>query len=301
MFNSPVSRLAAFSAGLAIAAGGAAAIGATTSATPPFQDCLKVAAANAGFGSQTMSDAGHGADPMIEPVPGSDGLHSRLAGLRLAPHSRTLVAGGSTTWQFQIIGCNGSPVRQFERENSKLLHLIVVRSDLSSYQHLHPVLSSDGTFTIELPAARPGSYRAIADFVIDGRKYVLGTNLTAPGHADDIPLPAPALQASVDGYSVELQRPAQLTAGEQAQLTFRITREGRPVGDLQPYLGSYGHLVALHTPELAYSHVHPNGEDRANGAITFDTELHERGTYRLFLQFQTHGQVHTVAFTQTVS
>ena len=41
--------------------------------------------------------------------------------------------------------------------------------------------------------------------------------------------------------------------------------------------------------------------DRANGAITFDTELHLRGTYRLFLQFQTHGHVHTVAFTQTVS
>ena len=32
---------------------GAAAIGAATGATPPFQDCLKVAATNAGFGSQT--------------------------------------------------------------------------------------------------------------------------------------------------------------------------------------------------------------------------------------------------------
>jgi hypothetical protein len=47
--------------------------------------------------------------------------------------------------------------------------------------------------------------------------------------------------------------------------------------------------------------VHPNGEDRTSGAITFDTELHEHGTYRLFLQFQTHGRVHTVAFTQTAS
>ena len=71
--------------------------------------------------------------------------------------------------------------------------------------------------------------------------------------------------------------------------------------DLQPYLGAYGHLVALHAPDLAYSHVHPNGEDRAAGAITFDTELHERGRYRLFLQFQTPGRVHTAAFTQTVS
>ena len=98
-----------------------------------------------------------------------------------------------------------------------------------------------------------------------------------------------------------MQRPAQLAAGQEAQLTFRISRRGRPVKDLQPYLGSYGHLVALHTPELSYSHVHPNGDDLASGAITFNTELRERGTYRLFLQFRTHDQVHTVAFTQTAS
>ena len=67
------------------------------------------------------------------------------------------------------------------------------------------------------------------------------------------------------------------------------------------YLGAYGHLVALHAPELAYSHVHPNGTDRARGAITFDTELPKHGRYRLFLQFRTEGRVHTVAFTQTAS
>jgi hypothetical protein len=91
-----------------------------------------------------------------------------------------------------------------------------------------------------------------------------------------------------------------LEAGEEAQLTFRITRRGRPVTDLEPYLGAYGHLVALHAPDLAYSHVHPDGEDRRAGAITFDVELDEPGAYRLFLQFQTRGRVHTVAFTQIV-
>jgi hypothetical protein len=130
---------------------------------------------------------------------------------------------------------------------------------------------------------------------------VLGTTLVAPGRATDTPLPAPAERARVDGYEVELQRPAVLEAGAESQLTFRVTRGGRPVRDLQPYLGAYGHLVALHAPELAYSHVHPNGEDRAKGVITFDTELRRAGTYRLFMQFQTGGRVHTVAFTQTVS
>jgi hypothetical protein len=130
---------------------------------------------------------------------------------------------------------------------------------------------------------------------------VLGTTLVATGRSADVPLPRPAQHATTDGYDVELQRPAVMKAGQEAQLTFRISRDGRPVSDLQPYLGAFGHLVALHAPDLSYSHVHPNGEDRRGGLITFDTEFHTHGTYRLFLQFQTAGRVHTAAFTQTVS
>jgi hypothetical protein len=301
MLKTTTSRLASFSAALALAAGAGGAIGAATGATPPFQDCLKADAANAGYGSQSMSDASPGGAPMIEAVPGSNGLHAQVAGVRLAPLSHTLAAGASTTWRFRIIGCDGSPIRHFDRDNTKLLHLIVVRTDLTGYQHVHPVLTSDGTFTIKLWTRRPGSYRAIADFVVEGRKYVLGTSLTVPGPVQNVPLPPPALEAFTGGYGVELQRPAQLIPGQEAQLTFRITQHGQPVADLQPYLGSYGHLVALHVPELSYSHVHPISEDRGHGAITFDTELPKRGSYRLFLQFRTRDQVHTVAFTQTVS
>ncbi|HET6550537.1 MAG TPA: hypothetical protein VFG79_18880 [Solirubrobacter sp.] len=290
MLSTTSSRLATFAAALCLAGGAAAAVGSATGATPPFQDCLKVAAGE----TETM-DAMAG-EPMVEAVAGANGLRSELAGLRLSPSGRSL-----SPWRFRIMGCDGEPIRDFEPEQGKLLHLIVVRSDFTGYQHLHPVLGRDGTFSVDVDAARPGRYRAIADFVVDGRKYVLGTDLRVPGTAIDEPLPAPALEASVDGYDVELQRPAVLEAGEEEQLTFRITREGRPVRDLEPYLGAYGHLVALHAPDLAYSHVHPAGEDRSAGVITFDAELDKPGTYRLFVQFQTGGRVHTVAFTQKVS
>jgi hypothetical protein len=247
-----------------------------------------------------MNDAGHGGEPMVEAIPGADGLRSELAGVALLPIPRRFAAGGTATWRFMLTDCKGNALRDFEPENGKLLHLIVVRSDLTAYQHLHPTLGSDGTWSVQLATPRAGRYRAIADFVIDGRKYVVGTSFTVPGRAADEPLPAPSTRASVDGYDVELQRPAELVAGEEAQLTFRVTRGGRPVGALQPYLGAYGHLVALHAPDVAYSHVHPNGTDRVGGAITFDTELHVHGRYRLFLQFRTGGRVHTAAFTQTV-
>jgi hypothetical protein len=302
MLSTTSSRLAAFAAALAVTGGAAAAVGSSTGATPPFQDCLKVAALEAGVGEE-MADgtAMGGEEEMVEAVAGAHGLTADLAGLRLAAERRDLAPGGSHTWRFRILDCDGEPVRDFEPEQGKLLHLIVVRSDFTGYQHLHPTLAADGTFSTTIATPTAGRYRAIADFVVDGRKYVVGTDLVAPGKATDAPLPAPALTASTDGYDVELQRPAVLEAGHEAQLTFRMSRRGQPVTDLEPYLGAYGHLVALHAPDLAYSHVHPAGEDRASGVITFDVELDEPGTYRLFLQFQTRGRVHTVAFTQTVS
>jgi hypothetical protein len=299
MLSSPASRLATFAAGLCLTGGGAAAAGSAINPTPPFQDCLKVADDRAGVEADSMTAGG--GEAMIPVVPGADGRHRRLAGLTLSPDSTRLSAGATTTWRFRVMGCNGKAIRDFDPEAGKLLHLIVTRSDLTGYQHLHPRLRADGTFEIAIATARPGRYRAIADFVVDGRKYVLATTLVAPGRSADMPLPRPGLNARTGGYDVELQRPAVLKAGEDAQLTFRITRDGRPVRDLQPYLGAYGHLVALHAPDLSYSHVHPNGEDRRGGLITFDTEFHTHGSYRLFLQFQTAGRVHTAAFTQTVS
>jgi hypothetical protein len=296
MLTKTSSRLAAFAASLAAAGGIAAVVGSATGATPPFQDCLKIAAAEAGVEEEMETMRG---EPMVEAVPGAHGLTADLAGVRLDTRQGTLPDGGGK-WRFRIADCDGKPIRDFEPELGKLLHLIVVRSDFTGYQHLHPTLGRDGTFTTTIEAPRGGRYRAIADFVIDGRKYVVGTDLTVPGSTAQAPLPAPALKTSVDGYEIELQRPALLEAGEEAQLTFRMTRRGRPVTDLEPYLGAYGHLVALHAPDLAYSHVHPNGEDRAAGAITFDVELDEPGAYRLFLQFQTRGRVHTAAITQTV-
>jgi hypothetical protein len=298
MLNSTASRLCAFAAGLTLAGGGAAGIGSITHATPPLQDCLSVAAANAGIDTGMMGDSG---EAMAEPIPGADGLRGALAGIKLQPAPTKFSAGTKTTWRFRLIGCDGKPVRKLEPENDKLLHLIVVRSDLTAYQHLHPQPHRDGTWSVELSTPRPGRYRAIADFVVDQRKYVLGTSLTVAGSAPQRPLPAPSLRARTDGYEVELQRPAELRAGEEDQLTFRITRGGRPVRDLEPYLGAYGHLVALHSPEAAYSHVHPAGEDRRSGLITFNTEFHERGAFRLFLQFQIAGRVHTAEFTQEVA
>ena len=84
-----------------------------------------------------------------------------------------------------------------------------------------------------------------------------------------------------------------------------MSRDGRPVTDLQPYLGAYGHLVALRDGDLAYLHVHPDGEpgdgdDRARPRRRLRARRRPSpARYRLFLDFQHGGVVRTAEFTVT--
>ena len=140
-----------------------------------------------------------------------------------------------------------------------------------------------------------GSYRLFADFSHDGEPQTLATDLRVDGTADLRPLPEPEPTAVSDGgYDVRLDA-GEARPGQEADLRFTITKDGVPV-ETEPYLGAGGHLVALRDGDLAFLHVHPM-DDSVRFAATFPTE----GRYRLFLQFQHEGRVHTVAFTQEVS
>jgi hypothetical protein len=144
--------------------------------------------------------------------------------------------------------------------------------------------------------ATAGSYRLFADFSHDGEARTLASDLRVDGAADLKPLPDPAPTAVSDGgYDVRLDG-GDVRPGQEADLRFTITRNGTPIRT-EPYLGAGGHLVALRDGDLAFLHVHPTADDSVQFAATFPTA----GRYRLFLQFQHEGRVHTVAFTQEVS
>jgi hypothetical protein len=89
-------------------------------------------------------------------------------------------------------------------------------------------------------------------------------------------------------------------------LNFAVSRDGKPVADLQPYLGAYGHLVALRASDLAYLHVHPMGEPGdgvtpAGPGIDFHATFPTAGDYRLYLDFKDQNVVRTAEFTVSVN
>ncbi|MBS1882199.1 MAG: hypothetical protein JSS97_04500 [Actinobacteria bacterium] len=254
------------------------------------------------------SAAGHGAaDSGDAPMDGMDGGGhggaDRVRGLAVSADGLTLeladpvaAVGRTAPLRFRIVGDDGATVREFDLEHTKRMHLIVVRRDLGGFQHLHPEMAADGTWSVPLRLAAPGTYRVFADFSHDETPETLAADLQVDGPVSSRPLPPPAAVATVDGLRVELAAgAASASAGAATDLSFTVTRDGRPV-ELADYLGAKGHLVALREGDLAFLHVHPD-EDR----LRFMAAFPSAGRYRLFLQFKAAGRVHTVAFTQEVS
>ena len=138
------------------------------------------------------------------------------------------------------------------------------------------------------------TYRVFADFSVDGEPTTLADDLEVDGTVHSQPLPTPTTTVDADGLSVRLTDGA-IRAGKESELAFDVTRAGRPV-PLQEYLGAKGHLVALRQGDLAFLHVHPDAD-----SLRFEATFPNAGSYRLFLQFQVAGRIHTAAFTLEVN
>ena len=280
-----VNKLAGFAAVLAALFGVGALAGGVLD---PYGDDTAAARDQDHAGDEAM--AGHG-----QPAAAVRGLAVAQDGLRLEIDDPDLRRNRTETVRFRIVDGSGAIVRDFDVEHTKRMHLIVARRDLTGFQHLHPTMAGDGTWSTPLRLSDAGSYRLFADFSHDGKAETLASDLRVDGSATLAELPAPSARAITDGgYTVDFDA-AAARAGSEAELAFRVSKDGRPV-KVEPYLGAGGHLVALREGDLAFLHVHPDGDD-----TRFMTTFPTAGRYRLFLQFQVHGQVETVAFTQEVA
>jgi hypothetical protein len=276
----PLAKLAGFAAVLALAFGSAAFAGTRVDAHPG-----KPAAEPTGMGAMAAET------PARQPV---RGLAVSDKGLTLELARTIAPEGKRFDLAFRIADRRGRTVRDFDVEHTKRMHLIVVRRDMTGFQHVHPTQGSDGSWSLPVTLPDAGTYRVFADFSVDGEAHTLADDLTVDGNVRSAELPAPAKSIDVDGLRVSLTEGAA-KAGEESELGFTVTREGRPVA-VADHLGAKGHLVALRQGDLAFLHVHPDA-NRLRFMATFPTAAR----YRLFLQFKTaDGRLHTAAFTQDV-
>jgi len=228
------------------------------------------------------------------------GLSLSAEGLQLSPVSAPRAVGEDGTLSFRVETLGGETVTAFERAHEKVLHLIVVRSDGSEFRHVHPTMDEAGTWSIPWVWEEAGTYRVFADFTpASGDEGVTLTQTVQVDGSFVAVVSEPRRVDQIDGFAVEIE--GDLVAGTVSDLRITVSRDGDPVTGLEPYLGAFGHLVALREGDLAYLHVHAAGDAPKEGEtsgpeIAFAAEAPPAGRYLLYLDFQVNGTVHTAEF-----
>ncbi|RWR25040.1 heavy-metal-associated domain-containing protein [Agrococcus lahaulensis] len=251
-------------------------------------------------------DEGHGAhEETVLPDEAASaalpGLSLDAAGYRLSPITAPDAVGEEEELRFSVLGTDDQPLLEYTEEHEKELHLIVVRQDGSEFRHVHPEIDAEGTWSLPWSWDEAGTYRVFADFTPGGAEsgVTLTRTLSVAGDFEPAAQEDEVRTSQAGDFEVELI--GDLAAGGSSTLTVEVTRDGEPVTTMEPYLGAFGHLVALRDGDLAYLHVHPEGAEpeagqRSGPTVEFATEAPTPGRYLLYFDFQVDGEVQTASF-----
>jgi hypothetical protein len=207
-------------------------------------------------------------------------------------------------------------VREFGILHDMPFHLFIVSLDLEHFDHIHPSLQPDGSFTIDTVLPSPGHYKVYCDFFpLGGTPQVIQTNLITAGFRGDLVgsqarlVPDKVLVKTVEGTKFDLHfEPAHMIAGKPAELRYHLvdTATNEPVTDLKPYLGAWGHTLILSEDGSDYLHSHPTemipddvdrSQLKSKPDVAFETFFPHPGNYRIWSQFRRGDKVLTVSFT----
>ena len=123
-------------------------------------------------------DAGAGAQDSVR------GLAVVEDGMKLELARNELTRGRPAELRFTILDPDGRPVRDYEVEHDKRMHLIIARRDFTGFQHLHPELDRNGEWSTPVTIDEAGSYRVFADFKRRGENRTLAADLAVDGAVD---------------------------------------------------------------------------------------------------------------------
>jgi len=243
--------------------------------------------------------------------------------------------GQKATLRFKILhpassSGAGDAVKKFEVVHEKRYHLFLISQDMEYFQHIHPEEKPDGTWTIDVTLPKAGYYKVLSDFLPSGgSSQFLARPLVTAGYSGDLAadsahlVPDTNLTKTVDDMTATLAYdPAVCIVGLYCHLNFNLadSATGRPISDLQTYLGAFGHTLIMSEDMVDYVHSHPldilaqpdddggppqflipPGADleklRGGPTVTFEGLMPKPGRYRAWTQFRRHDKIHTFAFT----
>jgi hypothetical protein len=230
-------------------------------------------------------------------------------------------------------------------DHGHVMHLFLLRTPgLDQFYHLHPEQNADGSFAIELPSTSAGHYQVFADIVRESGfpetmlteidlpassgKPLTGDDSEARGNAITVPAATGTQIAQLpDGARMVWERDSSPPAvGQLGWFRFRVEDAGKPVNDLEPYMGMAGHAVFVRSDRSVFAHVHPAGSvpmaalamvekdiqampqdhDMVHRAamppeVSFPYGFPRTGDYRIFVQVKRGGRIETGVFDTRIA
>ena len=234
-----------------------------------------------------------------------------------------------TTIKYKIKNDKGEIVKNYETVHEKIMHFITVRKDLAYFQHLHPNFNkSTGEFTVEVVFPEHGTYRIFPDFT-PGEENPQKLPVTvyydikvgdSERYAEQKIVPDSEQVKTYGDYKVDTIFPKNIMKQQEITYTLSITESGKPVTNLENYLGALGHSVILREGTLDFIHTHAleavsdsatqghtmtsthNSEISGGGPeVSFATNFPEAGVYKIFTQFKHQGEVQTANYIVKVN
>lgn len=237
---------------------------------------------------------------VVTAIKGADGTSATAGGYTLGDVSLPTEAGIPGKVSFTITK-DGDPVTDYIEEQTKDLHLYVVRDDLEVFRHLHPTLGDGGEWSGDLTLPAGGTYRVVVEFAArtpdgKGEQAMLGTTAKVAG-ASEVDVPG-----SDDGTVIAALEETPKPGIDQEIGVLLSDPAGKPV-NLGTYLGVYAHVTAFSRETGEVIHLHPlggpeNGEDGTRLGI--HVKPPKAGDYVFFAQVRVDGMIHTLRLPVTV-
>ncbi|MCS6924706.1 MAG: hypothetical protein NZ578_02270 [Candidatus Binatia bacterium] len=157
-------------------------------------------------------------------------------------------------------------MRDLQILHERVLHTFIVSSDFATFAHMHhedffPLTPHDlATATFRYPYVFPqaGEYLIAGEFTRKDRSWTKQFRVRVEGEP-----PAGRLEANlrrqqiVGTYTVSLAlSPDPPVAGHEVELVIRLTRDGAPVTNLEPYLGTEVHMATWRLDGEHFGHQH---------------------------------------------
>ena len=243
----------------------------------------------------------------VEPIsPEMAGVHAEI----LSPAH--VQPGQPVHLTYRLTDSQGKPLTDLTLSHEQWIHLVMMRDDLTGFQHLHPQpTATPGELDVQVTFPAPGLYTLNSEFRRRGslRDIVFRQVVNVEGTPEPVSLAEDRAAKTIDGVRVALVGTPRVGEPSELEFVFRDPETGEPITNLKPYLSAAGHVIVASQGLYTIDHTHGEAED-ASGAMLWplpgtsfgpDIKFHYRfaapGLYKIWGQFQTaDGRVVTTDF-----